>query len=267
MGTVANPLYQNLVPGSVPSNPTGNQVSLPSATGPSGLVPSASPSTTAPSNPNPFSSGVPPTFGANTGAYAPTSLTTPVPGQPTTNVGQAAQSPIGGMNTMSPKDLSRLFDSLKKSYGDGPAHLILNFLTSGAGFNQQAINNLLAALQPGIERGTQSLMEEFSASGNRFGSGAEIGLADYLSQVQLNEGQLETKMYEDAVNRYMDVVLGTGQQAAQTKANSPSFFDTLLSGIGLAGAGGQGLSSAISTISPAADTSWLDAIAGAAAAI
>jgi len=32
----------------------------------------------------------------------------------------------------------------------------MNFLTSGAGFNQDAVNNLIAAMQPQIERGTES---------------------------------------------------------------------------------------------------------------
>lgn len=137
----------------------------------------------------------------------------------------------------SSKDLGKLFDGLKKSYGDGMAHQIMNFLTSGAGFNQQAINNMLAALQPGIERGTESLMEQFSTSGNRFGSGAQIGLADYLSQVQLNEGQLETQMYEKSITDYMNVLMGTAGQAATTKANSPGFFDTLGAALPLVGAG------------------------------
>jgi hypothetical protein len=245
MGTIANPLYQSMVPGGpTPTNPTGNQVSLGHGST-TGLVPTANPSGTAPSNPNPYSSGLPPTFGANTGGYTPGSLTTPVPGQPTTNVGQAAGSTIGGMNTMSPKDLSRMFDSLKKSYGDGPAHAILNFLTSGAGFNQQAVNNMLAALQPGIERGTESLMEQFSTSGNRFGSGAQIGLADYLSQVQLNEGQIQTQMYEQAINNYMNTLMGTASQSAQTKANSPSIFDTIGGALGLGSSAAGGITAGL----------------------
>jgi hypothetical protein len=167
------------------------------------------------------------------------------------------------MSTMSPQDISKLFSGLSKTYGDGPAHAILDFLTSGAGFNQSAINNLFAALQPGIQSGEENLMEQFSASGNRFGSGAEIGLGNYLSQVNLNEGQLETQMYEQSINDYISVLMGTSGQTAQRIANSPSTLDTVGSALGLAGAGGQGLSSLISAINPNADTSILDAIAGA----
>ncbi len=168
---------------------------------------------------------------------------------------------------MSPHDLSELFSSLQKSYGEGPAHAILDFLTSGAGFNQAAINNLFAAMQPGIERGTESLENQFSATGNRFGSGAQIGTADYLSQVQLNEGQLETQVYESAIQNYLGVLMGTSGQAAQTKANSPSTLDSILSGLQLGGAAGQGVSAGISALNPNADTGFLDAISGAAAAI
>jgi hypothetical protein len=232
-----------------------------SGSGANPLLPSPGTSTAAPGSTNPltagFSSGSVPTFGAN--GPGAVSLTTPGPG-PKTNVGQAAASPIGGISTMSPTDLSRMFDSLKKSYGDGPAHAILNFLTSGAGFNQDAINNIFAAMQPQIERGTQSLINQFSTSGNRFGSGAQLGLADFLSQVNLNEGQIESNMYENAIQNYLGVLMPTSSEAAKVKANSPSFLDNLASGLQLGTSGAQGASSAISAISPTADTSILDAI-------
>jgi hypothetical protein len=239
VSTVTNPLYAGQV---APNNSTGLNVHVPgtapSSSGSNPLLPLPGTSTAAPTAANPYSAG----FGANSGPYAPTNLAgPPVPGAPTTNVGAAAQSPIGGINMSSSKDLGKLFDGLKKSYGDGMAHQIMNFLTSGAGFNQSAINNLLAALQPGIERGTESLMEQFSTSGNRFGSGAQIGLADYLSQVQLNEGQLETQMYEQSINNYMNVLMGTAGQAATNKANSPGIFDTIGSALGLTSAGAGGL--------------------------
>src|ERR1700675_1864991 len=239
MSSIPNPLYAGQV---APVNTTGLNVAVPgaapSSSGASPLLPPPGTSPAAPTSANPYSAG----FGANSGPYAPTNLAgPPVPGAPTTNVGAAAQSPIGGMNMMSPTDLGRMFDGLKKTYGDGMAHEIMNFLTSGAGFNQSAINNMLAALQPGIERGTESLMEQFSTSGNRFGSGAQIGLGDYLSQVQLNEGEVETQMYEQSINDYMSVLMGTAGQAAQNKANSPGIMDTIGSAIGLGSQGAGGL--------------------------
>lgn len=137
-----------------------------------------------------------------------------------------------------------MFDSLKKTYGDGMAHMLMNFLQSGAGYNQSAINNMLASLQPGIERGQENLMEQFSASGNRFGSGAQIGLGDYLSQVNLNEGQLVSQMYESALQNYMNVMMGTANTDAGRIANSPSTMDSIMGGLGLASTGAGALADA-----------------------
>jgi hypothetical protein len=153
-----------------------------------------------------------------------------------------------------------MYSSLKKTYGDGTAHALLDFLTSGAGFNQDAINNLFAAMQPQIERGTESLINQFSTTGNRFGSGAQIGLGDYLSQVNLNEGQLESQMYEQAIQNYLSVLMPTAGANAQTKANSPSTLDSVLSDLSLGTTAAQGASAITSAISPNANTSILDTI-------
>lgn len=270
MASIPNPLFA----GFTPTNPTGSQISVPGATSSSGanpLLPSAGTSTAAPTSTNPltagFTSSSVPTFGANgPGAVSLTGA----PTMPATNAGQAASSPIGGLSTMSPHDISKLYSGLKNTYGDGTAHAILDFLTSGAGFNQEAINNLFAAMQPQIERGTESLMNQFSTTGNRFGSSAQIGLGDYLSQVNLNEGQLESQMYEQAIQNYLGVLMGTAGAQAQTKANSPSTLDNVLSGLQLGGAAGgalQSLSQNISASNPTADTGILDTIAGMAGAL
>lgn len=261
MGATVNPIFQSMVPGGF--NPSSGLLSLDSltktpASGSNPLLPTVAPNGV---TQNPFTPvSTAPTFGANAGPYASsTNLGTPlVPG--TTNASQAASSPLSFLNTMSPKDLSRMFDGLKKTYGDGMAHMILDFLTGGAGFNQQAISNLLASMQPGIERGEENLMEQFSATGNRFGSPAAIGLGDFESQVNLNEGELITQMYEQAVSNFMDVMMGTADTGAKRIASSPSGLDSILQGIGLAGSGAQAASSAVSAISPGADTSILDAI-------
>jgi hypothetical protein len=189
---------------------------------------------------NPYAGSVIPSFGANAGGYSPVNLlpnapaVNPATGQPT-NVSSAQSSIIGGQNMMSAKDIQDLFNSMASTYGAGPAHDILDFLTSGAGFNQNAINNLFAAMQPGIERSTESLLGQFSTTGNRFSSGGQIGLADYLSQVQLNQGQLETQMYEQATNDYLNTLMGVSSANAQRKASSPSTFDKILGGLETAG--------------------------------
>ena len=240
-GTGTNPFLQTTNPGA------GSPVSA----NPYGMVPSTSSSAT-------------PSFPANTGPYPSSTNLGPPPGTSLTNTGQVASSPFSFLQSMTPKDLGRLFNSLRSTYGDGMAHLIMDFLTSGAGFDQQAINNLLASLQPGIERGQESIMEQFSAMGNRFGSPAALGLGDFLSQVNLNEGQLITQMYEDSLNRFMDVMMGTAGTTAKRIADSPSFMDQLSSGFGLAGS----IGSAIQSIGQSSDLpAWLDTAAAGAAAL
>jgi hypothetical protein len=248
MSAIPNPIYAGTYPGTIPpTNVTGTNISVPgsspSSSGANPLLPSTGTSTSAPTSTNPFTAGFPsgtvPTFGANTGgAPAPSSgtgLFSAVPGAPTTNAAAAAASPIGGANLMSSSDIATLYQSLTKTYGAGTAHALLDFLTTGAGFNQQAINNLFAAMQPQIERGTESLENQFSATGNRFGSGAQIGTADYLSQVNLNEGQLETQMYEQSVSNYINTLMGTAGGEQSRIANSPSTMDTISQDLGLAG--------------------------------
>jgi len=165
-------------------------------------------------NPNPV-----PTFGANAGGYTSTRLT----GGTTTGAGGGTGA-SGGATT---EQFANLYTNLKKDYGPGIAGMITQFLQGGAGFNQDAVNNLLASMQPGIERGEEDLMEQFSTSGNRFGSGAQIGLGDYLSQVNLNEGEIEAQMYETSVSDYINTLMGTSTADANRKANQPTTWDTI----------------------------------------
>jgi hypothetical protein len=148
------------------------------------------------------------------------------------------------MGNMTPAQQQSMLSSLSKTYGAGPAQAIMQFLQSGAGYNQQAVNNMLASLQPGINMGEQNLMQQFSQSGNRFGSGAQLGLTDYLSQVDLNEGQLQSQMYEQSLNDYMNVMMGANSADASRISNSPSTWDEIMSGLTLGASGASAASAA-----------------------
>ena len=219
----------SLVPG---RNPTGGPVygsegfvpGLGTTSGQNPLLPTLNLPSGAPVS-NPFSGSVvppaAPTFGANAGGgYSTTSLFTP---------SGTGSNPVSGVGDTTTRQQGRTLGELQSMYGEGLGALMYQFLQGGAGFNQDAINNLFAALQPGVERGTESLMNQFSASGNRFGSGAQIGLADYLSQVNLNEGQIESQMYEQAIQNYMSVLQGVSSQSLQQKETSGSILDTIAS--------------------------------------
>lgn len=277
MESIGNPIlamqdsnWSSLLPGRNPTGSTGSGVSsVPSSGSKSGQNPILPP-TNLPAGapaPNPYGGGSIPAFGANSGGYSPVSLvpgggsTGLLPGSGGTGTGTGTGSSVGGiLSGMSPADIKRMHDELGNTYGNGVAAAIMSFLQGGAGFNQNAINNLFASLQPGIERGTESLMEQFSTSGNRFGSGAQIGLADYLSQVQLNEGQIEAQMYEKSVTDSLNTLMGISKGTESTLANSPSFMDTLTSALPMIGGGAQGASSLVSHFNPLADTSILDTI-------
>jgi hypothetical protein len=272
MGSVANPMFSGIVPGGM--NPTGNQLSLldlpgSESKGANPLLPQTTPgSLSTPVNTNPYgvvpgsTTSAPPAFPANSGPSSPSGI---LSGTGLTSTTGGNVSGVLGTGQLSQQDWTGIWRNLSKTYGSQMAGLLVDFLRGGAGFSPDALNALFASLQPQIERGEEDLMTQFSASGNRFGSGAQIGLGDFLSQVNLNEGEIAAKMQEDAITRFLDVLTGTSSAVASTKANSPSGLDSILGGIGLGGQAAGGASAAISGFNPGADTSILDAIAGAAA--
>lgn len=227
----------------------GNGTSMP-------MLPQGAVSTSATSGIPSFYGASPTTPGGGTGIVAPAN--NPKSGA----VGITGTAAGLGLPTTT-QGQHQLWDQLSKTYGSGMATTLMNFLASGAGFNQDAVNNLIAALKPGFTTDQQNLLTEFSAGGNRFSSGAQFGLSNLEGQEQLDIGQLETQMYESAVQNYMDILSGTSSADASRIAQQQQ------QGGGLAGimqllTGGAGAASAItSAVNPNADTSILDAIAAA----
>jgi len=107
------------------------------------------------------------------------------------------------------QNFAGLDKALKQAgYPGGVAALLTEFLQSGAGFNPKVAQALIDAMGPSIMRGEENIMEQFSALGSRFGSPASIGMGDYLSQVNLNIGQIFAQMYEQATSNYLDILTG-----------------------------------------------------------
>ncbi len=234
MSSSTNPLLTNLIPGgtqnaqtlSLPYGPSGG-----SSTGQNPLMPGV-PSSSASQPAMPYSNYG---FSAYASPYAnPATAPLPVGNVNTPNNPQGGQDPVNAVaqglgDPTTQQGQHDLWGSLKNTYGEGMATTIQNFLNQGAGFNQQAVNQLLAAMQPGFNQAQQNLMQQFGSTGNRFSSGAQIGEADLMSQEQLDIGQIEAQMYEQSVNDYLSVLMGTAGAAA-TKQLQPSFWDQLLSG-------------------------------------
>lgn len=235
MGAIANPLVQpppnsgaNMVGWGVPTSPGSGGVKSASGTNP--YMPFINPTaaTSSGTNPNPYAAGFP----ANEGGY-PT-------GNPAGSGSSGSTPPaFGGDKGLGPvsqnaqnlgfpadnRGQKELFTNLKNTFGEGMATTLMNFLSSGAGFNQQAINNLIAAMQPGFNKANQDLLQNFSAGGSRFSSGAALGLSNLQSQEQLNIGSLESQMYEKSVSDYMDVMMGISGPAAKYQASIPTGWD------------------------------------------
>ena len=111
------------------------------------------------------------------------------------------------------------------------SQLLLNFLQSGAGFNPQVAQAMINALQPQVQEGEENLIEQFSTGGQRNSSSAQVGLGDYLSQVNLNEQQIFAQMYEQSTQNYLEA-LGLGKTQPL-----PSGLGALIGGIGQLGQG------------------------------
>jgi hypothetical protein len=181
-----------------------------------------------------------PTLGIDSGPYSSSGGT--VIGSSGTGNTSTDFTPSGFLAGMSQSELKSMLAELSKTYGSGIAGALMNFLNGGAGYSQQALNNVLAGLQPQINQGTQSLLEEFSAGGDRFGSDAQLGLSNFLSQVNLNEGEISTQMYENSLNNFMSILTGTAGQTASRIANTPSTLDTIGSALSLGSDVAGGLS-------------------------
>lgn len=113
-----------------------------------------------------------------------------------------------------PGSQTTFFEGLKSAgYPKQIASALSNFLQTGAGFNSQVAQSLLAALQPAFAKGEANIMEQFGASGLGQSSAAAIGLGDYQAQEYLAQGQLLSQMYEQSVQNYMDILTGSKKQS------------------------------------------------------
>jgi len=188
------------------SNPYGNpNMYMPAASSSGGSTPSM------PFNGSPTSSGLPNLSG----------------GTGTSGSGSGALG-VGAINNS--QGLQR---ELGKQFGTGIGGMLFNFLQGGAGYNPQVLQMLYQQQLPQIQQGAQNVMEQFSATGNRFGSPAGVGLGNYYSQVQGNLGAESAQLYEQSLQNYMNVMMELGKYGYETSANSPSIWDEIAGGLGI----------------------------------
>jgi hypothetical protein len=138
----------------------------------------------------------------------------------------------------------------KAGYPSAVAAALAGFIGSGSGFSPAVMQALMASLQPQVNRGEADIMEQFGSQGLGQGSSAAIGMGDYLSQVNLNEQQIASQMYEQSIQNTMSILTGAKKQ------QQPSGIGALLGGAGgllsglsdlglnIGGGGGSGNSTA-----------------------
>lgn len=135
-------------------------------------------------------------------------------------------NPIGALNFGVGSDM---WKDLTKAFG-GTGTALNYFLLSGAGYNPQVYSALVNQMQPQVQQGIATLGASAGAAGDRFSSGYEVGLGDYLSQVQANDAAMAANLYQQSVQNALQVTESTLPYIYQER-NKPSFLTSLLGGL------------------------------------
>ena len=149
------------------------------------------------------------------------------PGDPTSGLGGANLYNLlgGGSGSGVPGNTGQSFAGLDKAFRQagipgGIAALLTGFEQSGAGFNPQVAQAMIAAMGPYVAKGRADIAEQFGSAGLGMSSPAALGLAGFESQVNLDIGQIFAGMYEQSVQNYLGVLMGVGKK-------QPGFWNTL----------------------------------------
>lgn len=122
-------------------------------------------------------------------------------------------------------------DEMTKMYGPlGTA--MYYYLNNGAGYNPAVLNNLVNQIQPQVQRDLSTLGSTAGMTGNRFGSAYQLGTADYLSQVNQNELNMASSLYQQSQNTInsdmMNMLSGAGQYQSNKGGTAESWISALL---------------------------------------
>jgi hypothetical protein len=197
--------------------------------------------------PNVFGAGsIPPAINTNVGATTipipPTTTTATMPGGFPANVGSTI--PGTGIQNL---DIGSLLgvtggSDFTNIFGGQVGSTLQNFLQTG-GYSPQIAQALINQMSPLEERTRNQILESFGAAGGRYGSPAQIGLADYESSFSLGQQGILANLANNAINRSFGLFGETLPFAAAEQANKLSPFDILSNLLkalsGLKGGGGS----------------------------
>lgn len=178
-----------------------------------------------------FSNNAPPPipggFGNPTGMNTGNFNTTP-----SANTGPFGATDFSNLSTgfnFGPYD-TKFSNLVGKIYGQGAGSILNNIFTQGL-FNPQVASNLLNALQPGVSRGEADILNAFGAGGNRFSSSAALGLGDFESQVNLNQGQILSNLFQSDQAQQLSLLAGILPDLQKERANSGGLLSDILGGL------------------------------------
>lgn len=210
-----------------------------------GIGPNAVPNI-APTIPRMHNDSSPHSSGSGSGGYVPSwspngGATT---GQTFTSSGSGNSGLLptyqGAFNFNPGTNLTNAFGNL------GP--YLMSMIQNG-GYNPAVFQALVGQLQPQINEGIATIGANTGANGTRFGSGYDLALGDYLSQVNLNETSMAAGLYENSVQNSLAALGIAAPAQAQQQSNKGGFLSSLLSSVlgpltslipGMKSAGGAG---------------------------
>ena len=114
---------------------------------------------------------------------------------------------------------------LKDIYGKGIGNALSQFLNSGAGFNSGVVKAEQNAAMPLEARGLEQIANLMGQTGQASSSTAAIGYGDFLSNFNAQLEQMYANQYEQSVQNYLNVLMGTKQDAKENKAQGNSWMN------------------------------------------
>lgn len=169
----------------------------------------------------------------------PGGTTMPLSGQSFSGTSQSLL-PVGG----SPQQILEGFK--QAGYPSQMAAMLANFISQGAGFSPQVMQWLFQSMQPQIQQGEANIMEQFGGAGLGNSSSAQYGMSNYLSNVNLNQEQIASQMYEQSVQNYLSILTGSNQKAIAEAGVPKQGLGSLLGGAGQLAGGLGSLGQAVS---------------------
>lgn len=144
--------------------------------------------------------------------------------------GNTSGIPGSGGNSMFPGLPPVSGHDLDKIYGKGVGNALSQFLSSGAGFNQNVVNAQQNATRPLEARGIENIMNAMGSHGLSNSSTAAIGLGDFETQFNAQLQSIFAQEYQQSVQNYLNVLMGVKGDAKENKAQSGNWM-SMLSGI------------------------------------